>query len=166
MIHYHKHHIVPRHAGGTDDPSNMITLTVEEHAEAHRKLYEQYGRREDMLAWKGLSGQWTKLEIWGHARQGIPHTEESKQKMRDSMTGRKLTEEHKAKIVGTGRKQPQSQKDKVSAALSKEWEITDPDGNVFVVTNLRKFARDNDLDQGNLARNGNGFHRKYQAKRL
>ena len=53
----HKHHIIPKHAGGTDDPSNLIELTVEEHAEAHRLLYEQYGRWEDYYAWQGLSGR-------------------------------------------------------------------------------------------------------------
>jgi hypothetical protein len=45
----HKHHIVPRHMGGTDDPSNLIELTVEEHAEAHRKLWEQYGTYQRLL---------------------------------------------------------------------------------------------------------------------
>lgn len=53
----HKHHKIPRHAGGTDDPSNIIELTVEEHAEAHRLLYEQYGRWQDYVAWQGLSKQ-------------------------------------------------------------------------------------------------------------
>ena len=52
----HKHHIIPRHAGGTDDPLNLVVLTIEEHAEAHRKLYEEYNRQEDYLAWKGLTG--------------------------------------------------------------------------------------------------------------
>jgi hypothetical protein len=52
----HKHHIIPKHAGGTDDPSNLIELTVEEHAEAHRVLYEQYGNEKDRIAWLGLSG--------------------------------------------------------------------------------------------------------------
>ena len=42
--------------GGTDDPSNIVELTVAEHAEAHRLLYEQYGHEEDRIAWKGLSG--------------------------------------------------------------------------------------------------------------
>ena len=53
----HKHHIIPKHMGGTDDPSNLIELTVEEHAEAHRKLYEQYGHWQDKIAYDMLSGQ-------------------------------------------------------------------------------------------------------------
>jgi len=54
---YHSHHIVPRHMGGTDDKSNLVKLTVEEHAEAHRKLYEEHNKLEDKLAWKMLEGQ-------------------------------------------------------------------------------------------------------------
>jgi hypothetical protein len=49
--------------GGTDDTSNLVKLTVEEHAEAHRKLYEEHGKIEDKLAWLGLSGQIGKDEI-------------------------------------------------------------------------------------------------------
>lgn len=59
----HKHHIVPRHAGGTDDANNLIELTVSEHAEAHRVLYETYGRKEDEVAWKCLSGIMSKEEL-------------------------------------------------------------------------------------------------------
>jgi len=46
----HKHHIIPKHMGGTDDPSNLIELTVEEHAEAHRLLWEKYGNWQDNVA--------------------------------------------------------------------------------------------------------------------
>jgi hypothetical protein len=42
--------------GGSDDPSNIIELTVEEHAEAHRVLYETHGKEQDLIAWRGLSG--------------------------------------------------------------------------------------------------------------
>jgi hypothetical protein len=52
----HKHHIIPKHMGGSDDTSNLIELTVEEHAEAHRKLYEEFGHFQDKLAWQGLLG--------------------------------------------------------------------------------------------------------------
>lgn len=59
MTIYHKHHIIPRHAGGTNDASNLIKLTIEEHAEAHRILYEKHGRWQDRVAWLTLSKQIT-----------------------------------------------------------------------------------------------------------
>src|SRR5579872_2631018 len=59
----HSHHIVPKHAGGTDEKHNRKMLTVSEHAEAHRLLWEQYGRKEDWLAWQGLAGLVSKSEI-------------------------------------------------------------------------------------------------------
>jgi len=59
----HTHHIIPRHAGGSDDLSNLIELTITEHAEAHKKLYEEYGKEEDRLAWLGLAGMIDKEEI-------------------------------------------------------------------------------------------------------
>jgi len=49
--------------GGTDEPENLIELTVEEHAEAHKKLWEQYGLWQDYLAWQGLAGLMTKEEL-------------------------------------------------------------------------------------------------------
>lgn len=59
----HKHHIVPKHMGGTDDPSNIVELTVEEHAEAHKKLYEEHGNEFDRIAWKALEGMVKKEDI-------------------------------------------------------------------------------------------------------
>ena len=59
----HKHHIVPKHMGGTNDQSNIVELTIEEHAEAHRKLYEEFGHLQDKLAWQGLLGLITTADI-------------------------------------------------------------------------------------------------------
>lgn len=43
--------------GGSDDPSNLVELTRKEHAMAHMKLYEQYGKKEDLGAYYLLTGQ-------------------------------------------------------------------------------------------------------------
>lgn len=40
--------------------------------------------------------------------------------------------------------------------LSKEYIITNPEGEVYVIKNLRKFCRDNNLDRGNLQRVAKG----------
>jgi len=87
----HTHHIIPRHIGGTDDPSNLVELTIEEHAEAHRILFEQYGRWQDEIAWKTLSGQIDSYEASQQARilanlgnkhfEGKTHTEEARKKI-------------------------------------------------------------------------------------
>jgi hypothetical protein len=130
--------------GGTDDLSNLIELTVEEHAEAHRKLWEQYGNIKDYCAWKGLEGTIGKEEIvrllmdptgrvhteetkqkMSEAHKGKPkHTEESKEKLRQFRTGMKLSEEHKSKISKglegntnmVGRKLSEDTKKKISEA--------------------------------------------------
>ena len=124
----HKHHIIPRHAGGSDDPSNLIELTVEEHAEAHRLLFEEYGRWQDEVAWKGLSGQIDSAEInyilsvernlgennpmYGKPgpMRGKKHTEETKRKIKEKRaqqvmkpvseeTKRKISERHKGREI-------------------------------------------------------------------
>ena len=86
---YHKHHIIPKHAGGIDHPDNLVLLTVEEHSEAHRILYEKHGRWQDKLAFEGLAGLIGKDELLQEMyknRKRLVMTEEHKQILREYMT--------------------------------------------------------------------------------
>lgn len=98
-IYSHRHHIIPRHAGGSNEPSNIIDLTVEEHAEAHRQLWEEHGRWQDRLAWLSLSNQIGKEDVQkeicrqtGLKNKGRTNNNGSGNK------GKPKTESHKAKI--------------------------------------------------------------------
>ena len=170
----HKHHIIPRHAGGTDNPENIVELTIEEHAEAHRKLYEEHGRWQDELAWKGLSGQIGKDELiqemykWrrGHDR---PHTGDLR-RFGMANKGVPLKEEHKKKI-GQGLKgkvNTQNQKDLVADANSMKWIIHElSTDKKFTTYNLNEFARKHNLGtawQGNAIKHG--YSKGYKVKRL
>ena len=84
----HIHHNIPKHMGGTDDPNNLVELTVEEHAEAHRKLYEQYGHWQDKIAYDMLSGQIGLDDAIqaarGAANRGLKRTPEQKARLREA----------------------------------------------------------------------------------
>ena len=112
MTIYHKHHIIPRHMGGSDDPSNIVELTIEEHAEAHRKLYEEHGRWQDRLAWQGLAGMIGKDELLkelqseskkgeNHPFFGKPRSEETRRKISEANMGNSPSEETRRKISKT-----------------------------------------------------------------
>ena len=87
--------------GGTDDSTNLVELTIEEHAEAHRELYEQYGKTEDKIAYLGLLTLIGKDQIsletsklGGERNKGIPKTSDHKIKISETATskGKKHTD--------------------------------------------------------------------------
>jgi hypothetical protein len=100
--------MIPKHAGGTDDPSNLVELTPEAHAEAHRKLYEEYGRWQDEAAWKGLSKSWDKHGVRMYAsaetRRGVPLTDEHKANLSKSGMGRVVSDETRRRMSEVQRK--------------------------------------------------------------
>jgi hypothetical protein len=59
----HKHHIIPRYMGGSNEPKNLVKVTVTQHAMFHFCNYQLWGNEEDRIAWRALSGQITMDEI-------------------------------------------------------------------------------------------------------
>lgn len=117
----HKHHIVPEYMGGSDDPSNIIELTIEEHAEAHRKLYEQHGNWQDFIAWKALSGTIGKDEII------------------------KIILSNAGKKGGKATKGLKRSKEIRQNHCSKYWTAISPHQQIFNFQNLNLFCEENDL---------------------
>ena len=132
----HIHHILPKHAGGTNDPSNLIELTIEEHAEAHRVLYEKYGRWQDKCAWLSLAKQIGEEEIQHmkssnggyHGNKSIAKSKEHRRKLSEAAKGQFKSEESRAKqsasMQGNSNSKNHSSeeyKKKQSAAMKEAW---------------------------------------------
>ena len=104
---FHIHHIIPKHMGGTDDPENLTTLTIEEHADAHKNLFDLYGKQEDYIAWMSLTTQIGREEIFkqtsslgGKGNKGNPKSKEHREKISKSIKSKykKHGDEVKKKI--------------------------------------------------------------------
>jgi hypothetical protein len=141
--------------GGTNDPNNLVKLTVAEHAEAHRLLYEEHGNKFDYIAYMALSNQigyeeanylkllgpknWSiegKESLRDFARQrkgdkngffGKTHSEETKQKNREAHTG------NNSWIKGI---------DPALLTYTKQYTIHYPDGSVKQVSGLKIIAEE------------------------
>ena len=55
-VYTEKHHILPKHVGGTNEQDNIIVLTYRQHILAHLLLYRKYRRIEDITAYKLMVG--------------------------------------------------------------------------------------------------------------
>jgi len=101
MTFTHKHHIIPKHMGGTDDPSNIIELSVEDHTKAHLDLYEKYGNEYDRIAYESLMKRLPREEIVRQVCRathlGKPKKPEAVEKMRQTKIGVPQTEESNKK---------------------------------------------------------------------
>ena len=129
----------------------------------------------------------------GFDRTGVPNTPETKQKMSDAkkgennhMYGKKASPEtiqrmsdvkkgkkaspetiQKMSDAHKGKKQTPETIKKKADASAKDYIITYPAGNEFLITNLNKFCRENGLYAGNLTKVAQGkrkHHKGYKAR--
>ncbi|MEG1565409.1 MAG: HNH endonuclease signature motif containing protein [Bacilli bacterium] len=120
----HIHHIIPKCDGGSDDASNLIELSVRDHFLAHLIYAEETGKclttpqfmmtklcaREDFTEEEWNNADIRSRKLNSIALTGRPSSlkgkhlsEETKQKLREKMLGRVLTEDHKRKIGISGK---------------------------------------------------------------
>jgi hypothetical protein len=167
MTIYHKHHIVPKHAGGTDDPSNLILLTVEEQSEAHKLLFDLYGRKEDEIAWKTLSGQINVTEAKRQA-QRLGATKGGK----ISGPRPKIISEQGRKNMSLGQKGKVIQKQhlkNVVEQVSRWWEFISPNGETFIEKNKNQFCKRNNLTPNAMtlvAQGKQSHHKGWKCRKL
>lgn len=160
IIMLHKHHIIPKYMDGADDPSNLVELTVEQHAEAHRLLYEQHGNWQDYVAWQGLA----KLDA---------NFDAAKQSMIEG--GRKGAAKSNLRWKDPTQRALASKKMKaVCADREKTWngksyEITHPSGEVEIVEGLRQWCVDKGYNPntfGNACLRGSTTNGGFKVKRV
>ena len=105
----HKHHIIENRDGQRFRTDITIPLSVEGHADIHKRYWEKWGFHEDYVAWKTLSGQLGKEELFietsrigGLNNKGKKKTREHAEKISQANKGQnasfpKLTNEQREK---------------------------------------------------------------------
>jgi hypothetical protein len=158
--------------GGSDDPSNLIKLTVEEHADAHLELYYKHNKIEDWYAYLALSGQISSDEARRKVcsermkKNNPTKNPEIVKKILQSRSGYRPSEETKRKtsLSLLGKKKSNTSnmnKDKIKTYL-----VTTPDGKEIIVKHMRNFCQDHDLTESlmyKVASGNRNHHKKYKC---
>ena len=149
-ITWHRHHIVPKHAGGTDDPSNLLKCNVAMHAFMHEQRYRELGDKYDKYA-----AQMLRREITvGKARQ-LSAIEGSRRYYAENPEKRIEHASAGGKAVQEKYPETKIRWNKAGIEASKEyWEVTHPDSTVEIIHGLEKFCKEHNLSQGNLSHRG------------
>jgi len=92
-----KHHIIPRCLGGTDDPTNLVDLTPEEHYVAHQLLVKMHPDSDKLIfAIVIMSGKNpTTNKLFGWHRRKLAETQA---KIKTGVKRGPMSAEHKAAI--------------------------------------------------------------------
>lgn len=117
-IYTESHHIIPRCMGGSDDLSNLVNLTPEEHYVAHQLLVKMYPNNASLVFaahMMGCTRSTNKLYGWLRRKYSEEKSKTLKGKPPNNK-GKKLSEETKRKIgiASSKRKHSEETKKKIS----------------------------------------------------
>ncbi len=168
----HMHHIVPRHMGGTDNPSNLVELTPAEHAEAHRILYETYGHWQDYVAWQGLAKlskkeDLVKIRLSESGKLGATiSNKDGGWRKKNIQLALQVADAHRERMKTWHRSRLQNG---VSNPNAKTYEITCPSGQVIKVTSLKAWCNDTGISYNTFYNQCIGrmkTHKGYSARQI
>jgi hypothetical protein len=158
----HKHHIIPKYDGGSDDPSNIVELTPTQHAMWHWAEWQRKQNYLDFCAFKMLLGDVKNPEFRSARAKAFGH-----------IGGRRVHEVHPelAKTIGIlGNKAQREKLESLGKTIAeKEWLVTNPEGESFKVTNMAKFCRENNLCKSKMSAVASGdrnHHKGWKASRV
>ena len=177
MITWHNHHILPRHAGGTDDPENLIRVNVKMHAFLHHQRFLETGDIYDKIAAATLSGQKTSTEarilaarVSRQKNAGYTFVVPPKKFVVYSPEGKKVVAENLKqfclqnrlqswlmhKVLSGQRQAHKGWTAKPKAKPQKQgyykeaYPLISPEGDICIIYSLSKLSKEDGLNQGNL----------------
>ena len=151
----HKHHLVPKHRGGTD-ADGLIECSVTRHAMFHFCEWQLHGHIEDRIAWQSLAKTIGQEEVVraksslggkkGKKHKGVPRSAEVRAKISASSMGKKGTnlgpksEEMKKRISATMKGRPAHNK---GVPMSEETKRKMSEGRKLAALNKKKAEQQN-----------------------
>ena len=162
---------------GSNHSSNIVTLSVEEHAEAHRKLYEEHGKWQDKIAADMLSGQIKSDDVRREIcrarmlNDNPMNNPESVKKMLESRKWYKPSVETKAKTSASCRGKKKSNTDNMNKSKLKTYLVTTPAGEELIINDMPKFCSTNNLQASLMYQVASGYnnrkaHKKFKCRLL
>ena len=161
----HRHHIMPKYRGGTDDEANLIDVTPTQHAMYHFANWQLWKDHRDFCAWKMITRdvkspefRSARAKAFAHVRveaarkAGVYSTENARKR------GKVGNNKQREKFAAQGR-----------TIAEKRWLVTNPDGEQFEINNMAKFCRENNLDKGKMtlvAKDERKHHKGWRCKKL
>ena len=158
----HKHHIVQRYKGGTDDASNIVELTPICHSMWHWCEWKLWGDSRDYCASRMILGDVKNPEFKSHRGKAF-----------GSVNGKKVHKMYPELAHNNGvkgnKKQRATLEKQGKTIAEKKWEIVTPTGEVLVITNLAKYCREHNLLKHKMCEVSKGMwkqHRGFKCKKL
>jgi 5-methylcytosine-specific restriction endonuclease McrA len=160
IVGYHeRHHVIPRSHGGSDDSSNLVYLTARQHYLAHWLLARIHKDRPMTHALHLMSNS---------KRYNAKAFEEAKiakselMKKSNPMFDRNIAKAQGSKLIKEKRvERPKGEDQSKSRSkqlkgneynATKSYIVIDPEGDPYEITSMRRFCRDNNLNQTSMSR--------------